>query len=289
MSGASNQPASPAAITDPRVLAIFLEEVVLQCTFTLQAFNLLQQAVADLTRPPGEVARPRGIDDFDRFREELAREDVVRDQAALRCSFAAQTLLGHAANVSKLLKPISHKAQARGAHLQTLLGVDATWLILDRKVRDSIEHIDERLDAWAAKSVNGSIAYGMIGVTIEGLDPGDQFRTFDPRTLIFTTRGRGQDQGTSPAPNVDDSVNLRVLAEEAGRILAAVLQQRQVAAETENEERIRRALENMESLIAARSEGKSAEEAARIDADLREAYRGFAERQRESFRNRRRS
>ncbi|WP_336979891.1 hypothetical protein [Altererythrobacter fulvus] len=55
-----------------------------------------------------------------------------------------------AANVSRLFWP--PRNIARGAHLRSLTGLPETHGLSDRSLRNHIEHLDERLDAWTATS-----------------------------------------------------------------------------------------------------------------------------------------
>lgn len=55
-----------------------------------------------------------------------------------------------AANVSRLFWPPSNKA--RGKRLRLLTGLPDTHGLADRRLRNHIEHMDERLDDWTANS-----------------------------------------------------------------------------------------------------------------------------------------
>jgi len=69
--------------------------------------------------------------------------------------------LNHAAVVSKILKPGAGKpddrSRVRGRELRQFLGVSDKDPILDRTLRDLLEHIDEQIDAWAAGSTDGNV------------------------------------------------------------------------------------------------------------------------------------
>jgi hypothetical protein len=75
-----------------------------------------------------------------------------------------ETFLIFTARVSKMLKPVGlnikpknpvlkldayNRRKFRGEKLRTILNIEATSPVLDRKVRDASEHFDERLDEWA--------------------------------------------------------------------------------------------------------------------------------------------
>ena len=73
---------------------------------------------------------------------------VAGDQTAgVRFWSSVQSLLMAVANISKILFP---KNNPRGNHLRTLLGITSGSPLdyTNRGVRDSYEHIDERLETW---------------------------------------------------------------------------------------------------------------------------------------------
>ncbi|WKX02058.1 hypothetical protein Q3O43_29735 (plasmid) [Rhodococcus aetherivorans] len=93
----------------------------------------------------------------------VSKEAAEEQQTAIAAS--VQQILYASAMVSKFLWPILDKkkekekafATARGARLRELLGIDTddrTHPLNSREVRDSIEHYDERLDAFVAKDYN---------------------------------------------------------------------------------------------------------------------------------------
>jgi hypothetical protein len=61
-------------------------------------------------------------------------------------------LLGHAAIVSKILCPPENKKRPqstnRGEYLRAVLNVEAPDPVLNRGLRNHLEHIDERLEGW---------------------------------------------------------------------------------------------------------------------------------------------
>ena len=68
--------------------------------------------------------------------------------------------LQSAANVSRMLWP--PRNTARGAHLRSLTGIRDSHPLHDRSLRNHVEHVDERLDAWAAASTRPSLAVEII-------------------------------------------------------------------------------------------------------------------------------
>src|SRR2546428_224252 len=96
------------------ILTVFVREVVWQCKFVRFAADDVEASLA--------------ADDRD------------------RCWFALLGLLTAAANISKLL----WGSHPRRADLRALLGVEDDSPLRVRKLRNDLEHFDERLDEWAA-------------------------------------------------------------------------------------------------------------------------------------------
>ncbi len=107
-------------IDDPRVLAIYISEVLHQAEAATIAASQLNRALSS----------DRGVPE----------------------AFAAiQLLLGAGAMLSKLLwaKPNQGKtAVERADQLRTVLDLEASPVLESRKVRNGFEHFDERLDAF---------------------------------------------------------------------------------------------------------------------------------------------
>lgn len=64
--------------------------------------------------------------------------------------------LGHAGIISKILFPSRPISQERANELKDVLRLPTLPCLADRAGRDNIEHIDERIDNWAAKD-SGSL------------------------------------------------------------------------------------------------------------------------------------
>jgi len=127
-------------------------ELQAQCEYAEHCFELLRkhcEAVAAFTRrnasPPDrgyvlkqtDWSKPGG-------------DDALTDRTGMIVS--AQAFLSHVAIVSKILwpgppkKPLTRAAvDARGAALRGSLGLTKTMDIASRKIRDHLEHLDERL------------------------------------------------------------------------------------------------------------------------------------------------
>jgi len=71
----------------------------------------------------------------------------------------AQNLIGHAASLSKYLWPPSKsgKYQRRGKKLRDALGVTEASPLKSRRVRNALEHFDEKLDDYLSEGMFGYI------------------------------------------------------------------------------------------------------------------------------------
>lgn len=122
---------------DRRVLRVYQTEVKQQCVFALIAWQEMQMR---LNNPEQGLT---GIDS-DRFWT------------------AMQTFLGACAILSKLCWPSDTKGKGespkekfrneRGQELRQSLGLTDSSPLENKEVRNSFEHIDERLDVWARRS-----------------------------------------------------------------------------------------------------------------------------------------
>ena len=82
--------------------------------------------------------------------ERVQRQSGVEVRENLRIFDRIRLGLQMAANVSRLFW--SPRNSVRGAHLRSLTGLPETHGLSDRTLRNHIEHLDERLDAWTATS-----------------------------------------------------------------------------------------------------------------------------------------
>jgi hypothetical protein len=86
--------------------------------------------------------------------EEL--EGPIKDSS--RSVFFAQTIINAASNISKLFRPgkardesLRKYSKERGRILRAKYGIDENEVMLDRNLRDDLEHFDERLDKWTCE------------------------------------------------------------------------------------------------------------------------------------------
>lgn len=99
-----------------------------------------------------------------------------------RLFLACQNLLAGAANVSKMLWSQNGKRTDERRVLRESLGVADDSPLKSRAMRNHLEHLDERIDAWWDTSTSHNYVDRMIGPpeSIGGFSDGDQFRVYDP-------------------------------------------------------------------------------------------------------------
>jgi len=107
-----------------------------------------------------------------------------------------QNAIIHAGAVSRHFWPskgkgaAARKTQARGAFLRRRMGVEDANPLADRRLRNAIEHFDERLDAYLANGLVGIIVPHYVGQSLEPSDiPGHIFRAFYTDSLVFEIIG----------------------------------------------------------------------------------------------------
>lgn len=113
--------------------------------------------------------------------------------------------LGHIAAVSRFFFPVSIRdaafnklAEARASNLRQRFSVDDDSPLLDRDLRNALEHFDERLDKYLLDDVFGNIFPGPIVNDAHVTDmPGyHYFRLVDPERQIFSLLGQKHEFGT---------------------------------------------------------------------------------------------
>jgi hypothetical protein len=153
--------------------------------------------------------------------DSLAREHSIERHR--RAFAAAQSLLGAAATVSKLLDPIPprmNKAHrdftlARGAQLCDLLSVDdipGIGLVKDRNVRNRFEHFDEWLDRHfhGGSSVVIDRLIGQSGAMFANGEEPPYLRQIDDKAMTIAVLG-----ASAPATDLSEAIaNVGERAEE---------------------------------------------------------------------------
>jgi hypothetical protein len=138
--------------------------------------------------------------------EVLHQWDFVQRGAALMESglrsdlndfwFGLHATISALGNISKVFFP-SRTSNPRCARMRRLYNVSDKSLLGDRKVRNGLEHFDERVDKWAATSKQHNFADRNVFTAgmIVGLDAGDFARNYDPASTVITVFGETVDLG----------------------------------------------------------------------------------------------
>ena len=155
------------------LLHIFHQEIERQARFSILAFQDLGEALKQLQK---------GGADHDHSLVRIAHD---------RIWYSLQALLIAAGNLSKLFWPSKSQCEERGRELRESLKVPGDSPLQPRKFRNHFEHFDERLHEWASSSPHRNFVDSNIGPlnAIQGIDPEDLLRNFDPQSATLTYRG----------------------------------------------------------------------------------------------------
>jgi hypothetical protein len=179
-------------LSGPRMIdflkRIYIEEIKKQCEFALTAieyFNLaIQKVLSDTIQEERQF-----------FHSEVFRQ--------------IHSFLTHTSNVSRMFWPMIPKRKrdetnenytqrlaamdqvVRAEFLKNEYGINDQNCLKDRRLRDHLEHYDERLDHWRKNSTNHNIINNNIGPvgSIAGIDESDMMRWYDPSRKMFKFRG----------------------------------------------------------------------------------------------------
>jgi len=105
--------------------------------------------------------------------------------------YAIQSFLVAVGNISKIFWPPNHIYDTRGEELRKSLDIKDDSPIKQRTFRNHFEHFDERLEKWATSSKRHNFVDSNIGPhnMVEGVDPEDILRNFDPICWTLTFGG----------------------------------------------------------------------------------------------------
>ncbi len=166
---------------------IFIGELQKQCQFALNAVSQLNFCLKQLNSQGLEQEK------HNYFHSEVFR--------------GIHSFLTHASNISKILWPTPPKKGSsetktqyeqrkqttiqRGKELRQELGLPEKHILTNRRLRNHLEHFDERIDDWAEHSENKNFVQDTIGSesAIVGPTPTDRMRWFDPSNGTFLFRG----------------------------------------------------------------------------------------------------
>ena len=174
---------------DDFVKNIFISELKKQCRFALNAILQLSFSLKQLNSLNLEQAK-----------REYFHDEVFRN---------IHNFLTHASNVSKILWPAQPKQKQnesdeqyeerikrikkvqRAIQLLEELSLPEEHVLKSRKLRDHLEHFDERIDNWAEHSENKNFVQDNIGPenAIVGIDKKDMMRWFNQTNNTFLFRG----------------------------------------------------------------------------------------------------
>lgn len=166
--------------------SVYASEIAKQCQFAIGAIGQLNHALESL---------PHSSKNF-----------VEHSNAVFR---SIHSFLTHTSNISRLLWPAvptrgngesdedyelrlsSKLAITRARALRATFDLPDKHVLTSRRLRDLLEHFDEKLDDWRRTSVRRNIANDIIGPknTIAGMEDTDMMRWFDPTTNKFIFRG----------------------------------------------------------------------------------------------------
>lgn len=181
---------------DEYVQRIYLLEVRTQCQFAVNAVLTLNNLLSKW--------------------EEATHNDNMDIKTTLHYEIfrTIHSLMTHASNISKLFWPATPRRHSiesdadfrsrcalvpklvRAAELRNLLGLpEDGHAIKSRKLRDHLEHFDERLDHWQMNSVRKNYFHDSIGSRehLIGVDEGDIMRWYDPSKKSMLFRGESFD------------------------------------------------------------------------------------------------
>ncbi len=176
---------------DEHTRDVYLLEAVTQCKFAMNALRGLNNVL------PRFILAAQG-QEYD-LRQTL-HDEIFR---------SIHSFLTHASNVSRLFWPApprrgkredlavyearcaARPSISRAAALRSAIGLDIEHVLKSRKLRDHLEHFDDRLDNWAKTSRNKTYVQDLIGgeSSVTGVDSEDMMRWFDPGTHEVRFRG----------------------------------------------------------------------------------------------------
>lgn len=187
-------------MTDPQLLEIAKVTAWQQCVIGRQAASDIRQALRlDTTPPPslpivplpGNDRRTRlpfaGQDDPSPAhpRNSVAHPAFDRQNHGVWAS--TQLLLSAAANVSKLLWPTTRDENRFAADLRRLCAVDETSPLTSRELRNSFEHLGERITRWSDEHAGRQYVDSLIVATRQELPDPVALRAFveDEFAVVF--------------------------------------------------------------------------------------------------------
>jgi hypothetical protein len=167
---------------DPHLKRLFYGIIAEHCNFAMIATNGFNQALSFRSEANSSV----GSTDWEKMRY---ANDLLW--------FSIHAFINAAANISKCLWPdptrkTDESFHTRGTELRKDLAVRGNSPLSSRKLRNHLEHMDERFEEWWLKSKKHNIARrttGPIKGSIVGLAEDEKFEWFDPEQMIVVFQG----------------------------------------------------------------------------------------------------
>ena len=108
--------------------------------------------------------------------------EYLNKQDTIGIFFSLQNLLNSAANISKALWGQKGKYSQERKILRDSIGISDASPLKTTSMRNNFEHFDERLDKWWKESQrHNHVDFSVMPKSaVNGIDPIDWFRVFDP-------------------------------------------------------------------------------------------------------------
>ncbi len=137
---------------------------------------------------------------------EMAGKNLANASTSVEYWSAIQSILSASANVSKILWPARDNRKARGDYLRDSLNVEEGHLLSDRKIRNSFEHYDERIEDWFEEHESSVYCDLALEAHVPGLLMPSKFshRSYDQYTCDLKFR--------------DEKINIRELLSELAKL-----------------------------------------------------------------------
>jgi hypothetical protein len=105
---------------------------------------------------------------------------------------ALNQILSDVGRLSLIFWPVDRKAADRGRYLRDLIGLDEDNPLRSRELRNHLEHLDERIDAWS-RGNNHALLDHNIGpiewLHNSGFHPQEGLRHYDPWKKFYVFQG----------------------------------------------------------------------------------------------------
>lgn len=168
---------------------VYVNEIRTQCQFALSAVFSLNQAVKQVAGD-GEACNSEVFRQIHSFLTHVSNVSLL-----FWPQVPKQRDSESEADYQARISPKDRDRLQRGICLRKLFEVDGKNCLKDRKLRNHLEHYDERLDEWRRTSTSHFIASDIIGPLNAVIGPSitDRMRWYDPLAKMFHFRGENYD------------------------------------------------------------------------------------------------